>query len=99
MLHAQGPFLSLNVPLGPKATPLEGYGDEPPDDSGAALYFNFDGERYCRPVVRVVILLIVQPALVCMIQCEDLTRWWKPFHCIGRRDGAGPGRRNGSKPR
>ena len=47
MLHAQGPFLSLNVPLGPKATPLEGYGDEPPDDSGAALYFNFDGERYC----------------------------------------------------
>lgn len=46
LLHARTPVLSLNVPLGPHGTPLEGYGEEQPEDTGAALYFSFEGERH-----------------------------------------------------
>lgn len=46
LLHARTPMLSLNVPLGPHGTPLEGYGEQQPDDTGAALYFSFEEERY-----------------------------------------------------
>lgn len=47
LLHGRGPVLSLNLPRGPDGQPLEAYHDNPPDDSGAALYFNLEGERYC----------------------------------------------------
>lgn len=46
LLHARTPMLSLNVPLGPHGTPLDGYGEAQPEDTGAALYFSFEGERH-----------------------------------------------------
>ena len=46
LFHARTPLLSLNVPLSPHGTPLAGYGDTQPDDTGAALYFSFEGEPH-----------------------------------------------------
>jgi hypothetical protein len=47
LLRLQGPVVSLDVPLGPHGEPLEGHGDRQPDDTGAALYFVFEGTRHC----------------------------------------------------
>lgn len=47
LLHGRGPVLSLDLPRGPDGQPAPDYRDKPPADSGAALYFNLEGERYC----------------------------------------------------
>jgi hypothetical protein len=47
LLRLQGPVISINVPLGPNGTPLEGHGKVQPDDTGAALYFVYEGARHC----------------------------------------------------
>lgn len=47
LLHGRGPVLSLDLPLGHDGQPLEGHRDRQPADTGAALYFSLEGERYC----------------------------------------------------
>ncbi len=47
LLRSQGATLTLNVPLGPNRTPLDGHGEGQPEDTGAALYFGYEGKRHC----------------------------------------------------
>jgi hypothetical protein len=47
LLPGRGAVLSLDLPLGLDGLPAPERREVQPDDPGAALYFNFEGERHC----------------------------------------------------